>query len=218
MAEQSDTKAMNNTGKFITFEGIEGAGKSTQISRLKQYLEDRNIECVTTREPGGTDVSEVIREILLDKSLPAMHSDTELLLMFAARAEHLHKKILPALQQRQWVLCDRFTDASYAYQGYGRGIDLQHLAILEQWVQGDMRPDHVLIFDLPVEAGLARAGKRGDSDRFEEEDIAFFTRVREGYLQRAEVYPDRYDVIDGSQTEASVWRAVEKIAAGWING
>lgn len=206
-----------NLGKFITFEGIEGAGKSTQILRLKKYLADRHIDCVMTREPGGTDVSEVIRNVLLDKALPAMHSDTELLLMFAARAEHLHKKILPALKQQQWVLCDRFTDASYAYQGYGRGIDLQHLAILEQWVQGDMRPDHVLIFDLPVEAGLARAGKRGESDRFEQEDVAFFTRVREGYLQRAEAYPDRYDVIDASQTEDLVWNAVEKIVAGWID-
>ena len=206
-----------NLGKFITFEGIEGAGKSTQISRLKQYLEDRNIDSLMTREPGGTDVSEVIREVLLDKTLPAMHSDTELLLMFAARAEHLQKKILPALKQRQWVLCDRFTDASYAYQGYGRGIDLQHLAILEQWVQGDMRPDHVLIFDLPVETGLARAGKRGDSDRFEQEDVAFFTRVREGYLERAETCPNAYHVIDASQPEDLVWRAVEKIVAGWID-
>lgn len=209
--------AMTKEGLFITFEGIEGAGKSTQITRLKEFLDAQAIDCIVTREPGGTDVGEVIRQVLLDKTLPAMHSDTELLLMFAARAEHLQKKILPALQQGQWVLCDRFTDASYAYQGYGRGIDLQHLATLEQWVQNALRPDHVLIFDLPVETGLSRAGKRGESDRFEEEDLAFFTRVRYGYLQRAEANRQHYHVLDASLPEQHVWRELQQIAAGWIS-
>ena len=202
---------MNKSGMFITFEGIEGAGKSTQVNKLQKYLQEKNIDCILTREPGGTEVAEVIRGVLLDKQLPAMHSDTELLLMFAARAEHLQKKILPALQQGKWVLCDRFTDASYAYQGYGRGIDLQRLADLEQWVQGDVRPDLVFVFDLPVETGLARAGKRSEADRFEQETSAFFNRVREGYLERASQNPERYKVIDASQDEQSVWQQVQKI-------
>lgn len=214
---QSGTVAMIKQGLFITFEGIEGAGKSTQIQRLKNLLDERAIDNIVTREPGGTVVSEVIREVLLDKTLPAMHCDTELLLMFAARAEHLQKKILPALKQGQWVLCDRFTDASYAYQGYGRGIELQRLALLEQWVQGDLRPDHVLVFDLPVETGLARAGKRGESDRFEQEDVAFFTRIREGYLERSAKYPDRYHVIDACQDEELVWKTVLNLVTGWVD-
>lgn len=207
---------MNKSGRFITFEGIEGAGKSTQVVKLQKYLQEKNIDCVLTREPGGTEVAEVIRNILLDKQLPAMHSDTELLLMFAARAEHLQKKILPALQNDQWVLCDRFTDASYAYQGYGRGISLQRLADLEQWVQAELRPDLVLVFDLSVETGLARAGKRGEVDRFEQETSQFFNRVRKGYLERASRNPERYRVIDASQNEQKVWQQVQKIMERYI--
>ncbi len=207
---------MSDKASFIVFEGIEGAGKSTQILRLQKYLQENNIDCVLTREPGGTEVSEAIREILLDKHLPAMHSDTELLLMFAARAEHLQKKILPALHAGRWVLCDRFTDASYAYQGYGRGIDLQRLADLEQWVQGDFRPDHVIVFDLPVETGLARAGRRSEADRFESENEAFFERVRAGYLQRAAMWPQRYHVVDASQDEEGVWQQVQHLAEDWL--
>jgi len=214
---QSGTKAMNKPGKFITFEGIEGAGKSTQVVNLQNYLQENNIDCVLTREPGGTEVAEVIRAVLLDKQLPAMHSDTELLLMFAARAEHLHKKILPALKQGQWVLCDRFTDASYAYQGYGRGIDLNRLAVLEQWVQGDVRPDLVFVFDLPVETGLERADKRSEADRFEQETRAFFNRVREGYLERASQNTERYKIIDAGQDEQSVWQQIQKIMGKYLN-
>lgn len=217
MATQSGTKAMNKTGKFITFEGIEGAGKSTQVIKLQKYLQEKNIDCILTREPGGTEVAEMIRGVLLDSQLPAMHSDTELLLMFAARAEHLQKKILPALKQGRWVLCDRFTDASYAYQGYGRGIDLQRLADLEQWVQGDVRPDLVLVFDLAVETGLERAGKRSEADRFEQETSAFFNRVREGYLERASQNPERYKVIDASQDEQSVWQQVRKVTENYLS-
>ncbi|HIP69468.1 MAG TPA: dTMP kinase [Chromatiales bacterium] len=207
---------MNKPGKFITFEGIEGAGKSTQVVNLQNYLQENNIDCVLTREPGGTEVAEVIRAVLLDKQLPAMHSDTELLLMFAARAEHLHKKIQPALKQGQWVLCDRFTDASYAYQGYGRGIDLNRLAVLEQWVQGDVRPDLVFVFDLPVETGLKRADKRSEADRFEQETRAFFNRVREGYLERASQNTERYKIIDAGQDEQSVWQQVQKIIENYL--
>lgn len=186
------------TGKFITLEGGEGAGKSSNIPFIETYLQERGINLLMTREPGGTPLSERIRDILLDKNEQHMTSDTELLLMFAARAQHLAQQILPALNEGKWVICDRFTDATYAYQGGGRGIADERIAALEQWVQGDVRPDMTLIFDLPIEIGLARAGQRSSPDRFEQEDIQFFERVRQAYLQRAEVSPERYAVIDAS--------------------
>jgi len=185
-------------GKFITLEGGEGAGKSSNIPFIETYLRERGIHLLMTREPGGTSLSERIRDILLDKNEQHMTSDTELLLMFAARAQHLEQVILPALANGQWVICDRFTDATYAYQGGGRGIANERIAILEQWVQGDVRPDMTLIFDLPVEVGLARAGQRSTPDRFEQENCRFFERVREAYLQRAEAAPQRYTIIDAS--------------------
>lgn len=191
-------------GKFIVFEGGEGAGKSTQINTLASFLAEAKIDFVQTREPGGTRVGERIREVLLDKTLPDMHSDTELLLMFAARAEHLQHKILPALDSGQWVISDRFTDASYAYQGYGRGIDLGRLEVLESWVQQSMQPDLVVILDLDVTTGLQRVVKRGETDRFEEEKMDFFERVRAGYLKRAEQQPDKYLVLDASESESRV--------------
>ena len=185
-------------GKFITLEGGEGAGKSSNIPFIETYLRERGINLLMTREPGGTALSERIRTILLDKQEQHMTSDTELLLMFAARAQHLEQVILPALQTGQWVVCDRFTDATYAYQGGGRGIPDQRIAVLEQWVQGDFRPDQTLIFDLPVATGLARAGERSTPDRFEQENLAFFERVRAAYLQRAEAAPQRYTIIDAA--------------------
>lgn len=191
-------------GKFIVFEGGEGAGKSTQINTLASLLQDSNIGFLQTREPGGTEVGERIRDVLLDKTLPGMHSDTELLLMFAARAEHLQHKILPALDEGKWVICDRFTDASYAYQGYGRGIALERIEHLEQWVQQGIQPDLVIILDLEVEAGLKRVSLRGDTDRFEEEKVEFFEKVRTGYLKRAEQYPERYLVLDAAETQKQV--------------
>ncbi len=203
-------------GQFITFEGIEGAGKTTQILAVEAFLKEKGITTLLTREPGGTVVSEHIREIFLDKSLPAMHEDTELLLMFAARAEHLQKKILPALSKDTWVLCDRFTDASYAYQGYGRGIDLERLGMLETWVQGDLRPDLVFVFDLDVETGLLRAGKRGEKDRMEEESRAFFTRVRQGYLQRAAEKPDGYKIINAELDIETVRKDIIQHLAKWF--
>jgi len=185
-------------GKFITLEGGEGAGKSSNIPFIETYLRERDIHLLMTREPGGTSLSERIRDILLDKNEQHMTSDTELLLMFAARAQHLEQVILPALANGQWVICDRFTDATYAYQGGGRGIAYERIAILEQWVQGDVRPDMTLIFDLPVEVGLARAGQRSTPDRFEQENRRFFERVRAAYLRRAEAAPQRYTIIDAS--------------------
>ena len=160
-------------GLFITLEGGEGAGKSTSASFMADYLRAQGKQVLLTREPGGTPVAEAIRNVLLDASLPAMTMETELLLMFAARHEHSQQKILPALAQGTWVICDRFTDSSYAYQGYARGVDLQRIAQLEQWTQGDIRPDYVFVFDLPVEIAMARAKARSVADRFEQEQLAF---------------------------------------------
>ncbi len=184
------------SGKFITIEGGEGAGKSTNISFIKKNLEQYGFEVVLTREPGGTPLSERLRKMLLDKNETKMSSDTELLLMFAARSQHLTEVILPAIQQGKWVVCDRFTDATYAYQGGGRGIAFERIAVLEDWVQGGMRPDMTIIFDLPIDVGLSRAGSRSEPDRFEQEDIDFFMRVRNAYLERANKNPKRYAIVD----------------------
>lgn len=197
-------------GLFITLEGSEGAGKSTNLSFMYDYLQQAGHDVVQTREPGGTALSEHVRDILLGHEFDGMASDTELLLMFAARAEHLSAKILPALQAGKTVLCDRFTDATYAYQGYGRGVDLDRIASLEDWVQGSLRPDLTLFLDLPVEQGMKRAGERSDPDRFEKEQLAFFIKVRNGYLDRARQEPERYRVIDAS---VSLLQVQEQIAA-----
>jgi len=185
-------------GRFITLEGSEGSGKSTNLAFIHQQLQAAGLDVVLTREPGGTPLGEQIRELLLDHRQQAMHSDTELLLMFAARAQHIREVILPALERGQWVLCDRFTDATYAYQGAGRGIDEGRIGQLEQWVQGDLRPDLTFFLDLPVSQGLARAGERGEPDRFEREQIDFFERVRQGYLAQAARHPQRYRLVDAS--------------------
>ena len=186
-------------GKFITVEGIEGVGKTTNIDFIHQQLQAAGRDVVLTREPGGTPLAEAIRGLLLDPAYTGMDSTCELQLMFAARAEHLAKVVWPALEQGQWVLCDRFTDATYAYQGGGRGIDSGVIARLEELVQGDFRPDLTLLLDVPVEIGLARASKRGALDRFEQEKVAFFERVRTAYLDMAARSPERYRVIDASQ-------------------
>lgn len=185
-------------GKFITLEGGEGAGKSTNVPWIADYLRAQGKDVLVTREPGGTEVAEAIRNVLLSPDLPGMHFDTELLLMFAARNEHLQQKILPALAQGTWVICDRFTDATYAYQGYGRGISLHRIATLEQWVQGELRPDYVILFDLAIETGMARAQARGRADRFEQEHMAFFEKIRAGYQARAAVNPAQYPIIDAA--------------------
>lgn len=187
------------SGRFITIEGIEGVGKTTNIEFIHSLLKDAGREVVLTREPGGTPIGEDIRELLLGHKHDGMSDDTELLLMFAARAEHLHKVIRPALIAGKDVLCDRFTDATYAYQGGGRGIAVKHIEVLENWVQAELRPDLTLLLDVPVAVGLDRAGKRSAPDRFEKEKHEFFERVREMYLQRAKAEPQRYCIIDASQ-------------------
>ena len=192
------------TGKFITVEGIEGVGKTTNIGFIQQQLQAAGREVVLTREPGGTPLGESIRGLLLDPAFTGMDSTCELQLMFAARAEHLARVIRPALEQGKWVLCDRFTDATYAYQGGGRGIDTGVIARLETLVQGDFRPDLVLLLDVPVAVGLARAGNRSDPDRFEQEQVEFFERVRQVYLDRANAEPDRYRVIDAARPLVNV--------------
>lgn len=198
-------------GKFITLEGGEGAGKSTNAHWIADYLRSKGKQVIVTREPGGTEVAEAIRNVLLSPELPGMNADTELLLMFAARNEHLQTKILPALREGIWVICDRFTDATYAYQGYGRGVSLQRIAELEQWVQGNVRPDYVILFDLEVETGMARAKSRGASDRFEQEQAGFFRRIRQGYQQRASAIPERYPRIDAGQVLEKVREQLQAV-------
>lgn len=204
-------------GAFITLEGIEGAGKSTQIAVVRRVLEARGIEVVVTREPGGSPLAERIRALLLDPENHGMSPDAELLLMFAARAAHIASRIRPALERGAWVVCDRFTDATYAYQGGGRGLDEAHIARLEGVVQGGLRPDLTLLLDLPVPTGLARAGRRSSPDRFEAETVEFFERVRAAYLRRAEAEPERVLVIDAASDPEvvadKVSRAVETYLA-----
>ena len=199
-------------GVFITLEGGEGAGKSTNATWLADYLRSQGKTVLVTREPGGTEVAEAIREVLLSPGLPGMNADTELLLMFAARNEHLQSKILPALGQGTWVICDRFTDATYAYQGYGRGISLARIAELEHWVQGNLRPDYVILFDLDVATGMARAQARGRADRFEQEHVAFFERIRVGYQERAQQSPQRYPIINAAQSLEQVRQQLQAVA------
>jgi len=188
-------------GKFITVEGIEGVGKSTNMDYVNEALVAAGIDVVLTREPGGTELGEKIRGLLLDHRNTCMADDTELLLMFAARAQHLAEVIEPALAAGKWVLCDRFTDATYAYQGGGRGIAMERIAELEQWVQGGLRPDATLLLDAPVEVGLARAaGRPQEADRFEREKQVFFEKVRQAYLEMASRQSQRYHIIDAAES------------------
>ncbi|QSP93494.1 dTMP kinase [Marinobacter salinisoli] len=187
---------MTQRGLFITFEGTEGVGKSTQLATAADTLASLGVDFIQTREPGGTPMAESIRELLLTPREESVNETTELLLMFAARAQHLHTRILPALARGQWVLCDRFTDATFAYQGGGRGVSEDRIAQLETLVQGEIRPDHVVLLDAPVETGMARAKNRGELDRFEQEAVSFFQRIRDCYLQRANTDPRRYHVVN----------------------
>lgn len=205
---------MNNAvaqGLFITVEGTEGVGKSTNMAFIESWLRKAGKELVVTREPGGTELGEKLRAVLLDAKEQSMCDDTELLLMFAARAQHLQEVILPALDAGKWVLCDRFTDSTYAYQGGGRGIDKTRIAQLEQWVQGDRRPDMTLILDLPIDIGLERAGKRSEPDRFELEKHDFFNKVRDAFLTRATENPQRYTVIDASPSINDVQESIQSV-------
>ncbi len=188
-----------NEGKFITLEGGEGVGKSTNLSFIKKQLEKKGINVITTREPGGTTFAEKIRVLLLENREEKVSEQTELLLMFAARAQHIYHIIQPALSQGKWVLCDRFTDATYAYQGGGRSMDMQMISWLEDKIQGTLRPDLTLLLDAPIDVGIDRANKRGELDRFESEKRSFFERVREVYLQRAQKFPEQIKVINANQ-------------------
>ncbi|MBL8266747.1 dTMP kinase [Steroidobacter sp.] len=206
-----------NTGKFITIEGGEGVGKSTQIGRLRDFAAERGVEVVVTREPGGTRRAERIRELLLETSDEAMPSTCELLLMFAARSTHLENVIRPALARGAWVICDRFTDATYAYQGGGRSLPVENIATLETMVQGTLRPDLTLLLDAPLEVSAARASARnaaaGTSDRFEQERREFFEKVRATYLDRARQEPQRFAVIDATQSLEAVTVAIQQAIA-----
>ncbi|HEY7885883.1 MAG TPA: dTMP kinase [Cellvibrionaceae bacterium] len=197
-------------GKFITIEGTEGVGKSTNLAFVERWLSERHIEVIVSREPGGTPLAEQVRELLLAPRSEAVDATAELLLIFAARAQHLAEVVKPALARGAWVLCDRFTDATYAYQGGGRGLDTQVIAALEQLVQGNLRPDLTLILDIDPELGLARAASRGELDRFEQEDIAFFNRVRKAYRFRAENDPVRYGIVDAGQTLEQVQADIDR--------
>lgn len=185
---------------FITIEGIEGVGKSTAVKFIEEYLIRAKQSVVVTREPGGTFLAEKIRQILLTPVEEIMDPNTELLLMFAARAQHLANVILPALQAKKWVISDRFTDATFAYQGAGRHIDRSHIEILDRWIVNSLRPTKTFLLDAPVEIGLARAKHRGPQDRIEQEKLEFFERVRSGYLERAAADATRFGIIDATQS------------------
>ena len=210
------TSEKSARGRFLSIEGIDGAGKSTQLPRIESWLRHTGVRTLVTREPGGTPLGESLRAVLLDPRFTGMSPVAELLVMFAVRAEHLAKVIAPAIDEGVWVLCERFTDATFAYQGGGRDVDSARIEALEDSVQGDVRPDLVLVLDLPAEVSLARTELRrrsraasahgpiergvedGSADRFERENVAFFRRVRETYLERARAQPERCAVIDAS--------------------
>ncbi len=204
-------------GKFITVEGIEGVGKSTNIEFLSSLIENKGLTVIRTREPGGTPIAERIRGLLLEHSEETMTDIAELLLFFAARSLHIHNAIKPALQAGQWVVCDRFTDASRAYQGNGRGLNQETINTLADWVQEDLQPDLTILLDAPAEIGLDRAGRRGAADRLESEKTEFYTRVRDGYLALAESEPERFAIIDASQSLAKVQAAIGEKVARLIN-
>lgn len=205
-------------GKMISLEGGEGAGKSTLLARLRDYLQQSGVALVQTREPGGTDIGEAVRAIVLDSAHDSLAAETELLLMFASRAQLVREVIAPALQAGQWVLCDRYTDASYAYQGGGRGQPVERIAALERWACDGITPDLTLLLDLPVATGRARAAGRGEADRIEVEADAFFERVRATYRERARAEPDRFRVLDASQSPEAVLQAATDAVASLMAG
>ena len=195
-------------GKFITLEGMDGAGKSTHIPTIVAALQARGLEVLSTREPGGTKLGEALRELLLHQP---MHTETETLLMFAARREHIAQVIAPALARGAYVLSDRFTDASFAYQCGGRRVDVNKVKVLEQWVHGDLQPDLTLLFDVPVEVSIQRLAGARSPDKFERENHDFFSRIRAAYLQRAQEFPRRFRVIDGNQDILKIKKLLEDI-------
>jgi len=206
-----------HNARFITVEGGEGVGKSTNMQRVRELLEARGIELCVTREPGGTELGERLRELLLATEGDGPCDTAELLMIFAARAQHLSTVIEPALAQGRWVLCDRYTDATYAYQGFGRGLDIQHIETLETLVQGHRRPDLSILLDVDPSVGLQRAAERGSLDRFEQQEAAFFERVRTGYLERVHNEPERWLVIDAGQSLESVSKALSDGLNAWLD-
>lgn len=197
------------TAPFITIEGMDGAGKTTVLQAIAHWIEQQGHRCALTREPGGTPLAEELRQLLLTPREEVIHPDTELLLMVSARHQHVKTRIQPLLAQGTWVVSDRFYDASYAYQGGGRGMDMARIASLHSWALGDFAPDLTLLLDLPVALGKARVSGRGEAQtRFEEEQLAFFESVRSAYLQRAQAEPERIVIIDASQPPADVQQAV----------
>lgn len=195
---------MAERGTFITVEGVEGMGKSTVIACVADHYRSHGHEVVLTREPGGTEIAEVIREVILEHYDESMHPDTELLLYFASRAQHIHAVIIPALAAGKMVISDRFTDASYAYQAGGRGLDKDKIRLLEEKFASDIQPDVTLLLDAPVEVGLDRIRQRGEQDRMEKEQVEFFLRVQAAYHERAEQFPERFRIIDASQSIEAV--------------
>ncbi len=192
---------MSNKGRFITFEGVDGAGKSTHLAWFVEALRQRGIEVVLTREPGGTPLGEQLRELVLHQP---MHMDTEAMLMFAGRVEHIEQVIKPALERGAWVVSDRFSDASFAYQGGGRGMDIARLSALEDWACRGFQPELTLLFDLPVEVAKLRLADAREPDKFEREQSGFFQRVRDAYLQRARQQPQRFAIIDAARSQEQV--------------
>ena len=203
-------------GLFITLEGIEGAGKSTVVDFIEDFLTKEGHDVIKTREPGGTVIGEQIRKILLGNENYTLTYDTELLLVFSARAQHIQEVILPALSSGKIILCDRFTDASYAYQGGGRGIDASRINLLEKWVQGDLRPNLTLLFDLDVSIGMQRTKKRSDADRFEQEEINFFEKIRNTYLERAKNEPQRFRIINSALSLENVKEQIVTILKDFL--
>lgn len=199
-----------STAKFITFEGVDGAGKSTHLEWFAQSLRQKGVDLLVTREPGGTPLGERLREILLNHP---MHAETEALLMFAARREHVEQVIRPALQRGTWVISDRFSDASFAYQGGGRGVSITKLEQLEQWVHGDLQPDLTLLFDIPIEVARQRLANNESLDRFEREQGEFFEKVRQAYLARSQKMPSRFVLIHAEQSRDEVQQNLQKIIA-----
>lgn len=203
---------MTERGRFITFEGIDGAGKSTQIQVVADVLRSRGIEVVITREPGGTPLAEALRNLVLNEP---MDPSTETLLLFAARSDHLERVLRPALAAGRWVLCDRFTDATYAYQAGGRGVPVEKIATLEQWVHPDTQPDLTLLFDLPPEIAAQRLAQARAADRFESEQLDFFGAVRSQYLERAAAFPARFFVVDSTASPDEIRHLLTNLMARW---
>ncbi len=209
---------MTAKGMFISLEGSEGVGKTTSLNFICDYVKSLGHEVVVTREPGGTPMAEELRNILLTERDEKVESNTELLLMFAARCQHVNQVIIPALENGQWVICDRFVDASYAYQGGGRGLDFSHIESLENWCLNGFKPDLTLLLDMSVEEGIARTKKRGKADRFEIEKMNFYENIRSAYLKRAENEPERMFIVDASPEIAVVQQSLKAILQNQCQG